>query len=103
MSLIDALASNEATIPDIQELLAYINHGFGGAQKYAQMLVEDVKAAPPGSTPRLSFHNSYLISIAKFGGDDDLPGKSIEELEKLAQRLKGPTQEKEPAADGENA
>ncbi len=80
-------SNDEAVTPDIRDLLAYINHGFGGIQEYAEMLVEDVKAADPGSAPRLTFHNNYLNAIAKFGGNDDLAGMGLEELEEEAKRI----------------
>jgi len=76
-----------AVIPDIRELLAYINNGFGGTQEYANMLVDDVKAATAGSTPRLSFHNNYLTAIAKFGGDDDLANSDLDMLEAEAAKI----------------
>ena len=66
------IADENATLPDIKELLVHIHKKFGGTKEYADLVVDDVKAAPTGSNQRLAFHNNYLASIAKFGGNDDL-------------------------------
>ncbi len=79
--LIGELADDDATIPDVRELLAYINQQFRGTKEYARIVVDDVNAAPQGSTQRLSFHNNYLGAIAKYGGDDDLSGVDKTALE----------------------
>ena len=84
--LIGTLASDNATVPDIRELLACIHNEFNGTAEYARIVVEDVQAAPPGSSQRLSFHNNYLSAIAKFGGNDDLPDDP-QALEAEARRL----------------
>jgi hypothetical protein len=85
--LIAEIAAEDATIPDIRELLAYVHHFLGGTQQYAEMLARDVKAAPEGSTQRLSFHNNYLTAIAKFGGNDELKDVDRTALEAEAKRI----------------
>lgn len=84
--LVARLAKDD-TLPDIRDLLSHIHQFFGGTAAYAAMLVEDVKAAPQGSNPRLSFHNNFLTAIAKYAGGDPLDGLGREELAALAQNL----------------
>lgn len=85
--LIGNIACEDATIPDIRELLGYINVALGGSRAYARMVAEDVTTADKGSTQRLSFHNNYLSAIAKFGGNDDLESANQQTLEAEAKRL----------------
>lgn len=66
------IGDEDATIPDIRDLLAKINGHWGGTDAYAETIVKDVKAAPTGSSQRIGFHNSYLAAIAKFGGNGDI-------------------------------
>ena len=85
--LLQKIGSDDATMPDIRELLSHIHSFLGGTKEYADMIVEDVKAAPQGSNQRMTFHNNYLGAVAKFGGNDDLEVMDKESLEAEAMRL----------------
>ncbi len=97
--LMEPLADDNATIPDVRDLLAYINQQFEGTAEYAKVVVADVLAAPEGSTQRLSFHNNYLGAIAKYGGNDDLSGMDKHALEAEARCL----MQEQKEGDRENA
>lgn len=86
-NFMSVLSSDKTTVPDIRELLNYIHLFLGGTEKYAEMLVDDVKAATEGSNQRLTFHNNYLNAIAKYGGNDDVNTADRAALEAEAQRL----------------
>jgi len=91
--ILERLARKTSNMPDIRELLGCIHSKLGGTESYAQMLVNDVDAAPLGSTQRLSFHNNYLAAVAKFGGDDDLANMTTEDIQEEARRLLAAEQE----------
>ena len=85
--LLQKIGSDDATVPDIRELLSHIHSFLGGTEAYADMIAEDVKAAPTGSNQRMTFHNNYLGAVAKFGGNDDLETMAPEALQAEAARL----------------
>jgi len=85
--IVGKLAAENVVLPDVQELLAHIHLFLGGTKEYARMVAEDVRAATPGSNPRLAFHNNYMQSVAKFGGDDELAARSLDDLKRTAREL----------------
>lgn len=87
VDIIGRIGDDDATIPDIRELLGYINSAFGGSRQYARMVANDVEAAPEGSSQRLTFHNNFISAVAKFGGNEDLAGADEEALEAERKRL----------------
>ena len=69
--------------PDIRDLLAAIAKEWGGMESLARQIVDDVKAAPKGSSQRLSYHYHYLTALSRCTNVTVAEQYDPEELEAL--------------------